>query len=207
MATELPYLVTNKRLPDLFMKTQSAGVPEKFTFEFLKKLGFASSNDRGLPSLLKKLGFLDQSGSPTPRYNAYRHKKNAGGVLAGALRELYRDLFALNENAHKAKREDLCGMVSRVTGQEKRYVGLIASTFTALCALADFDSVPADTVPATQEEVEESVGKQIACAEDASQKKGHTIAFRHNIEIHLPATTNIAVYNAIFKSLCEHLLD
>ena len=46
---------------------QSAGVPEKFTFEFLKKLGFGSSNDRALPSLLKKLGFLDQTGSPTPR--------------------------------------------------------------------------------------------------------------------------------------------
>ncbi len=206
MATELPYLVTNKRLPDLFSKVQTAGVPEKFTFEFLKKLGFTSSNDRALPSLLKKLGFLDQSGSPTPRYNAYRHKAKAGAVLAEALRELYRELFALDEDAHKAKREELLGMVSRVTGQEQRYVAMIASTFSALCSLADFDSAPAEIEPETAEEVAETVGKQ-GTGEEAARRQGHAIAFRHNIEIHLPATTNIAVYNAIFKSLRDHLLD
>lgn len=33
------------------------------------------------------------------------------------------------------------------------------------------------------------------------------IAFSYNIEIHLPATTEIAVYNAIFKRLKENLGD
>ena len=207
MATELPYLVTNKRLPDLFTKIQSAGVPEKFTFEFLKKLGFSSSNDRGLPSLLKKLGFLDQSGSPTTRYNAYRQKNTSRSVLAEAIREHYHDLFALDENANKAKREDICGMVSRVTGQEKRYVALIASTFSALCQLADFESVPPEPEPPILEIATESGETPSGLPDEPPSRKGHTIAFRHNVEIHLPATTNIAVYNAIFKSLRDHLLD
>jgi hypothetical protein len=30
---------------------------------------------------------------------------------------------------------------------------------------------------------------------------------RYNIEVHLPATKDIEVYNAIFKSLKEHLID
>ena len=30
---------------------------------------------------------------------------------------------------------------------------------------------------------------------------------RYNIEIHLPATKDIEVYNAIFKSLREHLIN
>ena len=207
MPSELPYLLTNKRIPDLFSKIQTAGVPEKFTFEFLKKLGFSTSNDRALASLLKKLGFLDQSSSPTPRYHAYRQKKNSRRVLAEALRELYSELFALDENAHRAKREDLCGMVSRVTGQEQRYVGLIASTFTALSALADFDAPPPEPGAAPAEEIEEAIGKQAVEEGEAERKKAISIPFRHNVEIHLPATTNIAVYNAIFKSLREHLLD
>ena len=31
-------------------------------------------------------------------------------------------------------------------------------------------------------------------------------ALHYDIQIHLPTTTDIAVYNAIFKSLKEHLL-
>ena len=68
MASDIPYLLTNKRIPDLLQKIQTAAVPQRFTFEFLKKLGFSSSNDRAFVSLLKKLGFLDPSAAPTARY-------------------------------------------------------------------------------------------------------------------------------------------
>ena len=207
MSSELPYLLTNKRLPDLFSKIQTAAVPEKFTFEFLKKLGFTSSNDRGLPSLLKKLGFLDQNGSPTPRYNSYRHKKDGPRILAESIRELYVELFAIDENVHKAKRDDIIGIVSRVTGQEDKYVRLISSTFSALCNLADFNAVPTEQESEFPETTNETSERTMLDTDETLPKKGHTISFRHNIEIHLPATTNIAIYNAIFKSLKDHLLD
>lgn len=41
--------------------------------------------------------------------------------------------------------------------------------------------------------------------DDGSEKRVRPIAFSYNIQIHLPATTEIAVYNAIFKSLKDHL--
>lgn len=34
-----------------------------------------------------------------------------------------------------------------------------------------------------------------------------SLQLRHNIEVHLPATKDIEVYNAIFKALKENLLD
>jgi hypothetical protein len=84
MSTELPYLVTNKRLADLFGKIQSASVPQKFTYEFLKKLGFASSNDRALPSLLKKLARHPNPASPTappvPLRLPFRAERGAAGA-------------------------------------------------------------------------------------------------------------------------------
>ena len=82
MAKELPYLISTKRLPELFTKIQSAAVPEKFTTQFLNKLGLTSSNERAYPSLLRKLGFLDSSGAPTSRYRAYRNTAEAAYVLA-----------------------------------------------------------------------------------------------------------------------------
>ena len=37
------------------------------------------------------------------------------------------------------------------------------------------------------------------------QPLGHPPGLHYNIQVHLPATKDIEVYNAIFKSLKEHL--
>ena len=101
-------------------------------------------------------------------------------------------------------------MISRVTGQEKKYAGLIASTFVALCGLANFDAPPAevaaDPFDETHEDPEGPEEPQRAVRE-RDEKRTRSIAFRHNVEIHLPATTNISVYNAIYKNIRDHLLD
>lgn len=209
MASEVPYLLAPKRLSDLFAQIQSAAVPERFTFEFLKKLGFASSNDRALPSLLKKLGFLDPSGLPTQRYRDFRSKADAPFVLADGIRELYSELFSINEQMHKESRENIRGAIARVSEADERLVGLMANTFVALCQYADF-SRRAPQPSSTSEKVE-AVVQTVAPAPHplslSGQSHSHKLSFRYNIEIHLPATTDIAVYNAIFKSLKDHLGD
>ena len=140
MASEIPYLVSSKRLGELFSQIQSAAVPDRFTFEFMKKLGFASSNDRALPSLLKKLGFLDASGIPTQRYRIFRSKTEAPFVLAEGIRELYSELFSINENIHKESKETIKGAIARVSEAEDRYVSLMTNTFSALCSFANFST-------------------------------------------------------------------
>jgi hypothetical protein len=219
MSAELPYLMTTKRLPELFQKICSAAVPPRFSFEFLKNLGFASSNDRVLPSLLKRLRFLDASGVPTERYRHYRQTNESKRVLAQGVREVYSEVFAVNENADSVPREELKGIISRITGAEERYVGLMTSTFNALASLSDFTVAEEETEPDETDmtEVEEMTQKpskrkkiepKEELTEDDSEQshRPRKIDFRSNIEIHLPATTNISVYNAIFKSIKEHLL-
>jgi hypothetical protein len=205
MSVDIPYLVTNRRLAELFGKIQSAAVPNRFSFEFLKKLGFASSNDRAFPSLLKKLGFVDPSGAPTDRYRAYRNPKEAPGVLAQAIRELYSELFAVDENVHTQSKEHVRGVISRVTGMEEKYVNLAASTFRALCDLADFSSMPTTPAEASAPSAPPPQADHEQLKPNTTEHETLTLQFRHNIEIHLPATTNISVYNAIFKSVREQL--
>lgn len=148
MTEDLPYLMSPKRFPDLLSKLQTAAVPERVTFEFLKKLGFTSSNDRAYPTLLKRLGFLDPNGQPTDRYRAYRQKTHAKRVLADGIREVYADIFALHTDAHTQDREAIKGLVSRVTGREQRYVDLISTTFEILCENADFTTEVEQVKPA-----------------------------------------------------------
>jgi len=154
---EYPYLRSNKNLPQIFEKIRTAAKPPKFTIAFVKQLGFTSSNDAAYPSLLKKLGYLMEDGTPTAYYDDLRDSGTMGRSLASRIRELYSELFVINTKINEASEGDIKGAISRVTGKEAKDVTSIASTFRALCGLADF-SEPTETVQEIAHNFEEKDG-------------------------------------------------
>jgi hypothetical protein len=67
MPVSLPYLASYKNVGKLFENIASAKAPPKFTHSFLQTtLGIKGVGDRPLIPLLRHLGFIDQSGTPTP---------------------------------------------------------------------------------------------------------------------------------------------
>jgi hypothetical protein len=194
------YMYTVKNLGQMFEAIQKAQVPPRFTHDFLKTLGFKSTNDRSFINVLKGLGFLDSSSVPTQAYRDYRDKKAAATVLAKQLRQAYRGLFLADENAQDLSAEDLKGKFATLTGKDESVVKKMASTFKALAALADFKK-PAEPEPSKPGE--EPVDSP---ALDQVTPRPASLAFAHTIYINLPATRDVAVYDAIFKSIREHLL-
>jgi len=94
MAASLPYLSSNKNVEALFSTIQSAKVPDRFTQEFLATtIGLKGTNDRGMIPLLRNLGFLDQSGSPTAAYRQLKNKESAKGAIAKGIKIAYAPLF------------------------------------------------------------------------------------------------------------------
>ena len=71
MALTDAYLSQTKNLGAILDAIRGAQAPEKFTVRFLEQLGFKSTNDRNIIGVLKGLGFLDDSGTPTQRYFEY----------------------------------------------------------------------------------------------------------------------------------------
>lgn len=203
MALPETYMTSVKNLPGIMAAIQDAGVPDKFTFEFLKKLGFASSGDRPMVGLLKSLGFLDESGVPTDRYRSYRDKTQARKVLARAIRSAYSDVFLSNENAHNLGSDKIKGIISASSNKGEAVVEKMAMTFRTLCGLADFSEEAKTVVEPDTPAATDSPGRTVAPAE----RERLNPTFHYDIEIHLPVTKDISVYNAIFKSLREHLLD
>lgn len=63
MAITYPYMVSNNKIGPIFEKIKTAAKPSKFTNQFLRTLGFTSTNDRAVLSVLKRLGFLTDDGS------------------------------------------------------------------------------------------------------------------------------------------------
>ena len=200
------YLYTANNLPKILEAIQKAQVPAKFTNAFLQALGFKSTNDRAFINVWKGLGFLDGSSTPTDHYKEFRDKAKAKAVLARQIRLAYKGLFEVDENAQNLAAESVKGKLATLTGKDDSVLKKMAMTFKAFCKEADFTvatgtaAKPADTPTAAAEVVVESP------ALDQVTPRLGGLAFSHTIYINLPATRDIAVYDAIFKSIREHLL-
>lgn len=81
------------------------------------------------------------------------------------------------------------------TASDNKITPTIAASFLALCELADFEG----EIP-EREEVNETLSE--AKYPEYSRKLG----LSYTINLNLPATTDIEVFNAIFKALKENLL-
>ncbi len=205
MALPESYVNNVGNLAKFLDQIRSAGVPDRVTFEFLKTLGFKSSNDRPIISVLKGIGFLDANGTPTDAYRAFRDPHGGPKVLARALRAAYSDVFLANTKAHELPVDKLKGIIATKTSKGDTVVKLIAATFKVLCKAADFSD--ADEVP--QPAPQQAKKKHEKGVDDITPPPPPPLGvpgFHYNIQIHLPTTTDITVYNAIFKSLKEHLL-
>jgi hypothetical protein len=217
MAVPDSYMITANQIPRILAALQDAGVPARFNREFLKSLGFTSSNDRAIIGVLKSLGFLDQSGIPTDKYRAYRNKVEAPYILADAIRDAYSDVFLAHENAQTLPAERVRGILATRVDKGDAVLRKMAATFRALVGAAkwDRDASPEVTreAPASASDAEEPSARQTAAQSDGVGTGQSVIAtpravpeYHYNIQIHLPATKDVSVYNAIFKSLREHLL-
>lgn len=207
---EYPYVLANGKIPDLFDKIAVAAKPDKFSQDFLEKIGFTSSNDRNFTPLLRKMAFLSEANIPTQRYDLLRDSTQRGGAIAAGIKDAYADLFSVNTTINTASSAEIKGAISRTSGYPESTVDRVYTTFAALCKLANFSgSILAHN---NQSGVDtknppEPVAPPKLHTNDTTLEKGTSIgkSLHYNIHIHLPATTDISVYNAIFKSLKENL--
>lgn len=199
--TDYPYMTSNNKISMIIESLQAAAKPPKFTLDFLRNMGYTSTNDRGIVSLFKKLGFLTDDSVPTVYYDQLRDKTTYRKTLAARIKELYSELFTINVEIYKDNEANIKGAISRVTGGDEESVKRVYSTFKTLCNLADFDQTPVEN-----KSEESSITEQLPPPQIATPREIKSPEFHYNIQIHLPATTDISVYNAIFKSLKDNLI-
>lgn len=199
------YTQTPNKVKDYLHAMLNAEAPERFSQDFLGKIGFKSTNDRTWIGVLKEIGFLDADGKPTQRYYSFLDRPQWKKVLAEGIREAFAELFAVNVNAHMMSRDEVKNKLRALYQGQKtdNVIGLIAGTFDSLVKEADFSAVTTDTgdslsnpdIPTTEETRPNS----------NSHRPVQFGSLSYQINIILPSTRDQAVYDAIFKSLREHL--
>jgi hypothetical protein len=205
------YTLKPNSVPAYFDAMLDAQPPERFSIKFLENLGFTSTNDRLFVGILKDLSFLNRDGTPQSRYFSFMDSSQSKQVVAEGVREAFADLFAINTKANDFTVDDLRNKLRTLYAGKKTdlVIGNIAKTFRALCDYADFSGTAPKSAPAQEPSVvEPKLGGPVETKQEehtAASGKIRVSAMQYHINIVLPDTRDQAVYDAIFKSLRDHL--
>lgn len=225
MALTESYLTSYKNLEAFLKAIKTARAPERFTVKLLEDLGFKYSSDRLLIPMLKALRFLDENGVPTQRYFDYLDDSQSAKILAQGIEDAYEDLFKLNTRAYKMSKAEVVGKLRSLTEGKKSedILNKMANTFLELAKLANFSTKPNvdEDKPSIEDETESSETEDYVDAVSTKNNQNGRNKFdlslrttnerlidaiTYRIEINLPSSRDKAVYDAIFRSIKEHLL-
>lgn len=213
MAENLPYSTSVGTLEKMLEKIKTASVPERFTQDFVStKLLMKGGTAYSCIPFLKKMGFVSTDGSPTEMYREFRNSSKSKYAVAKAFRKLYQRLYEMNEYVHDASEKDVLDLIIECTGVEKdnATAKYTLSTLMMLRKLAEFEGEDDAEVDITQASSGFSNQAQNPIHEISripENSAGKGINLSYTINLNLPATKDVEVFNAIFKSLKEHLIN
>lgn len=211
----LPYVTSAGTLTKMLGKIRTAAVPPTFSQDFVERtLLMKGGTPRSTIPFIKKMGLVADDGTPTDLYKQFRNEQKSRGAIAETMRALYAPLFSMNENVHELPDGELRGLIVEATGGEKdsQVTKLTLATFKALREMADFSegiaAKPPERSNQSRPPEEESAVLQLGRQSRAPESDiGEGINLSYTINLHLPPTSDIEVFNAILKSLKEHLLQ
>jgi hypothetical protein len=211
MAAEIPYMAAPGAIAKILEKIKDAATPESFSGDFLStKLGFKGGNYLTFVSWAKKCGLLNSDGSPTQLYKQFRNPATSGKSLAKALKNGYSELYSRNEYCHDLDKKNFKGLVMEATGEahDSARVDRIVSTFFNAKDLADFDSSGSEKKENEKESEKHDANENpIGLPKERHPSGKVNLGLNYTINLVLPKTDDPAIYNAIFKSLKENLLN
>ncbi len=168
-------------------------------------MGATGGSARPVIPILKATGLLSQTGAPTEIYAQFQTDTGRSAAALQALRNGFGEIFRRNQYAHKADEAALVDVIVAITGLPKkepivRYILNTFQVFQDYAKLAREDAKPA--------EQNDSPQLHEATLQSSDQNGGSAgrLQLAYNINVVLPETTNVEVYNAIFKSLKANLL-
>ena len=160
-----PYTLVPVRLNKFFRETiYDTRVPDKVENKWLASLGYTSSNDRALTTILTEIGFSDETGKPTDLYTEYRDKSKSADIMKQALAAAYEDLYRTFDDAYLQEETTLVNFIKAKKGYSENVASLAAKTLKVLASSAGLMEYSISTV------------KQRANRASASQRRNDTIS-------------------------------
>lgn len=224
MADKHAYVASPGQLIEVLDQLKKS-FPQTLNAEVLKKLALASSNEGTVINTIRFLGLIDDKNARTAngqRIFTLHDPDEFKTAFAGVIQEAYSELFSLHGDAAWSLDQSKLVTFFRQTDQSTDRVGREqARTFKTLASYAGFGEAPKlritnrsektkppkkpkPTPTITLNEVKEPQETIALPASDSHQRDfGLTV----RIEINLPVAEDQAVYDRIFRSIRENLLE
>ena len=207
----LPYVTAPGNVERALNGIKSAATPDRVSQDFVKTiLKIPGGSGDQITSYLRKIGFSNSDGTPTDQYRKFRNAGTSGAAAAEALAVGYAPLRKRNEFWHELPDDKLKGLILEETGQSAEATA-VALVMACIKAIKKFAKWSADTT----EEIKSSENKALAPPPPDARHTTRTLRaitglgmnLSYTINLNLPATSDPAVFNAIFKSLKDNLLE
>jgi hypothetical protein len=206
MAETPSYTTVPGRIPDLLKKIRETGVPAKATNEWLRSLGFTSSNDRSLIAVLRQIGFIDATNLPQPAWREYRGADHRG-VLGRAVRLGYDMLYGTYPDAHVRTNTELAHVFGTKTTAGKQAIDKMVATFKNLAKEAEFDDTGSDALAPPPLVMDAGNRSPVRSTVVTRTSAGGGVTINVNVQLTIPETTDEKVFEAFFGAMRKHLLD
>jgi hypothetical protein len=126
--------------------------------------------------------------------------------MAEGLREGWAPIFLADQSAHERSPTELTDIFKTVTGQSDAVAKKMATTFKAFAAHADWSARPSVTDgSADAQSGEQSGSNDQPVGSPPPRVASAGVNLHHDIRLHLPPSSDVAVYRAIFRALREEL--
>jgi len=197
-----PYILSQEKLKSFLTEISSRGIPEKIAHEYLTSIGYKSTNDRPIIKILKFIEMIDANGKPNNNYANFRDSTQTKQVMATLLKKAYSDLFVPYPDPIHEDKKKLDNWFKTKMGVGDRTAERASSTFLTLCSFAEFKELE------KEEKEDKTKERKIEVGEKKEEKTppSEGVVVNLNIQLVLPATENVDVYDKIFKSLKENIL-
>ncbi len=215
----LPYVTATGNIERALHAIKNAATPPTVSQDFVKTiLGIPGGSGDQMTSFLRKTGFVGQDGKPTSIYTRFRSTDadTSGAAAADALKFGYAPLYARNEYMHSLSDDKLKGLIIEETGAggDSAVASMVLNCIKSIKKHAVFapkGSVVVDLDTNKDKPPNADAGngggeKSNGGGQLPPRPDGVGLNLAYTINLNLPATSDIAVFNAIFKSLKENLL-
>ncbi len=199
---DFTYTTVPGKIKPLLEKIRQVGVPPKASVQWLKTIGYTSSNDSSLLGILKAVGLADPSGVPTSVWTHFRgahHRK----ILGEAIRAGYAELFSVYPDAWQRSNADLEHVFSTSSSAGKQVIAKTVATFKALCESAEFSEQTTLSMPSGPVHTPVAVQPASPAQHNASSTPSPSVHI--DIQIHISPEASVDQIDQIFKSMAKHL--
>jgi len=180
--------------------------PDQFGANYMATiLKLSGGSARAVPPFLKKMQFIGPDGTPTLLYSKFKTDSGRSQAAYDGLKNSFGELFRRNEYIHKADESSVKDTIVEITGL-RRTDHIVRLMYASFDAVRSFITGEVSGQSDSNSAESENDGGVTHSRGEGGGNSGMKLGLSYQINIVLPETENIAVFNAIFKSLRDNLL-